>query len=362
MEKINNQTGDENFLDDVPRSILLILATIIGGFLTGGFFAGSETAFSFCNPIRMKVLADDGDRSAERVLRLLEKQDAVIVSLLIYINIIYVTTSVIVTSLFVSITGSDAKGSLFATVIVTVSLFLFSDTIPKNIARANSDKWILKVSLILTVSIWLLTPVLWFFLAIGRISKKIFSAAKDNEPSVTEDEFATIVEGVEDDGLIEPDETKIIKSAIEFGDILARDAMTPKERIVAIAADADVEEVKRILLKEKYSRFPVYFGTIDNTIGILQSANCLWKLAKGQPFSIKDNITKPYVVRQDTHLREVFEGMGGRHTHFAVVESEEGKTLGILTMEDILEEIVGEIYDEDDKEVPEDDGKTEGRE
>ena len=144
-----------------------------------------------------------------------------------------------------------------------------------------------------------------------------------------------------------PVEKEIIKSTIHFSDIMAGDVMTPREKIVAIPLSASRDELKRILLDEKYSRFPVYDGDIDHIEGVLRSSAMLWKLMNDQPVDILDNITRPYIIRSDLPVSKVFEGMSGRHTHMAIV-ADNGVTRGVITMEDILEEIVGEIYDEDD--------------
>jgi len=331
--------------DGIPRSIIFIVILI----LSAGFFAGSETAFSFCNRIRIKMLADDGDKRAKRVIKILDDFDRTVVTLLIAINIIYISVASIATVLFVRLIGDT--GSIVATAVITLLVFMFSETIPKNIARTNSDAYALAVSMPITFFRVILKPLALLFTFIGNAAKKLIKSG-NAEPSVTVDEFASYVDTVEEEGLIEPEETEIIKSAIEFGEIIAGEVMTPVARVVGVPFDAGLEKIKDILVREKYSRFPVYYGNIDNIIGILQSKNALWSMMNGISFDIKSNITKPYFVGKNTPLNEVFEGMGARHTHFAVVRSETDATIGIITMEDILEEIVGEIYDEDDLDDP----------
>lgn len=329
--------------DIVPRSILLVCLI-----LSGGFFAGTETALSYCNRIRMQVLSEDGDKRAKRVVAILEHFDRAVVTLLIAINIIYITAASVATMIAVDAMGDP--GSLVATILTTLTVFLCCETIPKNIARANSDAMILRMSLPLKAFMTLFKPIALLLTFIGDGVKKRLRGGKKNEPSVTEDEFASIVEGAQEDGVIDPEESDIIKSAIDFGDITAREVMTKREDMVAIPADIDNEALKKILVDYKYSRFPVYEGDPDRIIGVARAVRCLWKLMNGAPFDLRANVTKPYFVHPDTLISRVFEGMSGRRTHFAVVQGEDGKTQGILTMEDILEEIVGEIYDEDDPE------------
>ncbi len=329
--------------DDISRSIALIISLM----LMGGFFAGSETAFSFCNEIRMRTLATDGNRRAKRLVRILDDFDRTIVTLLIAINVIYVSCASVATVACVRIMG--AGGSVVATVVITLSVFLFSETIPKNIARMNADAYALLVAYPITFFRVIFKPLAMLFTWFGDFVKHILPK-KAPLPDVTEDEFEEIVDTVGEDGLIEPVEQEIIKSTIHFGDIVAESVMTERDHCVGIPVNATQEELKRILTEEKFSRFPVYDGDIDHICGVLRSSAVLWKLMNGQTVDILDNTTRPYIIRPDMPVNKVFEGMSGRHTHMAIV-AEQGITRGVLTMEDILEEIVGEIYDEDDVEA-----------
>jgi CBS domain containing-hemolysin-like protein len=165
---------------------------------------------------------------------------------------------------------------------------------------------------------------------------------------VTEDEFEEMVENVGEDGLIEPVETDIIKSTIHFGDILSGEIMTPADQVITVSPDISEEDLKKLLLEEKYSRIPVCDGSIDNVVGVLPAAKALSRLTQGTFSGVRDLMTRPYIIRPDIPVSKVFEGMSGRRTHLAVV-ADSGKTLGIVTMEDILEELVGEIWDEHDE-------------
>ena len=326
--------------DSIPRSIVLIFLL-----LAAGFFAAAETSFSYCNAVRMRLLAEDGDKKASRVVKLLDAYDRTVVTLLIAINIIHVIASSLATVMAVRYLGDI--GSVVSTVITTIAVFLISETIPKNIARANADSMSLAISLPIIWFFYIFKPLSWFFLSLGEFAKKVMKIK--TEPTMTEDEFASMVEDVEDEGLIEHEETEIIKSALEFGDIKASDIMLPREKISAIPINSTPQMIKKTVIEEKYSRFPVYDGNIDNIVGIIQSSSCLWNFVKNQNFRLKDLLTKPYFVLPETLVKDVFEGMGRKHTHVAIVRSAEGRNVGLLTMEDILEEIVGEIYDEDDE-------------
>lgn len=326
--------------DSIPRSIILILCLIP----IAGFFAGSETAFSSCNEAHIRALSENGNRRAKRVSKLLDDFDRTVVTLLIVINIIYILASSLATVAAVKLMGN--AGSVVATVIVTLLVFLCSETIPKNIARANSDRWALAAAYPITFFRILLAPFSALFSHIGETVKKMLPK-KAVLPDVTEDEFEEMVENVGSDGLIEKEETDIIKSTIHFGDILSGEIMTPIDKVVGVSVDACEEELKELLLSEKYSRFPVYEGSMDKIVGVLHSAHALARLSADTFVNVSELMSRPYIIRPDIPAGKVFEGMSGRRTHLAVV-ADSGKTLGIITMEDILEEIVGEIYDEDE--------------
>lgn len=333
--------------DAIPRSICLFILII-----AGGFFAGAETAFAYVNTVRMRMLAENS-RKAKRVVRIIDDFDMTIVTLLIVINVVHIAASAIATSLFIDLTGSTAIGSVLATVIITLAIFIFSETIPKNFAKTNSDAFSLAVALPIRACTVLLYPVAWLLTRSGELVKKLFHL-RDDEPSVTEDEFSAMVEDAGEDDIFEPEETEIIQAAIEFGDTRVGEIMTPKEDIAAISVKAEEDEIRRILVEEKYSRFPVFRGSINNIVGVVRAHQALWKMInKEEEFVLRENITKPMFCSPEDAVTEIFERMCNRKNHFAVVRDEEERTVGIITMEDILEEIVGEIYDEDDSEETE---------
>lgn len=324
----------------IPRSLVLILLIVIGG-----FFSGAETALSFCNQIRMQVLADDGDKRAKRVVKMIEQFDRTVVTLLIAINVLHIATASIATVMAVDLMGDT--GSLVATIVTTLAVFFFSETIPKNIARANSDTFMLWASLPLRIFMIVFKPIAFVLTGFGELCKKVLKC-DEGGPSMTEDEFASVVNDAEEDGVLDSEESDIIQSAIDFGDIIAGEIMTKCENMVAIPVNISREALQQLLVENKYSRFPVYDGNPTRVIGIVNSVRCLWRLMGTTDFELREMITRPYFVRPDMPISEVFEGMSGRRIHMAIVQNEQGKALGMLTMEDILEEIVGEIYDEED--------------
>lgn len=332
-------------MDDIlPRSIILIVLII-----AGGFFAGAETAFSYVNTVRIRMLSEN-NRRAKQVVKIIDNFDMTIVTLLIIINVVHIAASVIATSMFIDITGSTAVGPIIATVVITLAIFIFSETIPKNFAKVNSDSYSLAVAAPINLLSVILYPLAWLLTLFGEGIKKLFKL-EDKEPSVTEDEFSAMVEDAAEDDVFEPEENEIIQSAIMFGDTKVSEIMTPKSDIVGISVKEDEEEIKRIMLEEKYSRFPVYRGSINNIVGVVRTSVALWKMIDSpDDFDLRETMVKPMFCNPDDDVTEAFERMCKRKTHLAIIRDEDERTLGIVTMEDILEEIVGEIYDEDDLE------------
>ena len=327
-------------MDDIPRSIL-ILALI----LLGGCFAGSETALSYCNKMRLRKHAEEGDRRASRVVYVTDRFDKALSTILIGTNVCYVFASSFAAVLFLKWMGT--AGAVVSTVVLTLLIFFFAETIPKNIARANADAFALICAGPLSVLMIVLTPLTALFSALGWVVKRLLPKETE-QPSITEDEFTTIIDNIQEEGLMEPEETKLIKSAVEFSDRTAGEIMTPLHRMVAVSINEDPEALKALILREKYSRLPVYAGTPERIVGVLQSRDFLWQQLRKLEPDISVLMKLPYDVPPDIKLNELFEGLSRRRTHMAIVVDQTGSALGFVTMEDILEELVGEIYDEDD--------------
>lgn len=328
---------------DVPRCSALILLII-----AGGFFAAAETAFSYCNKIRMKTLAEEeGNRKARRVLKILDDFDSGLATLLIGTNIIHVAASSIATVLAITICLDETVASVLSTVIMTVLVFFFSETIPKSIAKENCDSVAMALALPLQVLMTVFFPVSKLFSLLSDLLKKIFSRGEQT-PTVTEDEFQDIVNTIEEEGVLEHDETQIIQSAIEFSDKTVREVMRPKEEMVCIDVNTPPSELKSFILSMNYSRIPVYEDSIDNIIGFIQAEELLESYMENRHDRVREKLRKTFKVSPVMRLNALFEQMGRRRTHIAIVSDSDGKTLGLVTMEDIIEEIVGEIYDEDE--------------
>ncbi len=327
--------------DSIPRCILLIVLLLFSA-----FFSATETALSYANRIRIRRKAEEGNKGAARVVHIIDNFDKALTTLLIGNNICNTFASVVATSLAISIWGATL-GTIVVTIALTIFVFFFSETIPKNIGKTNSDAIVIYLSLPVLLLIYILTPVSVLFMGIGNFVKKHI-LKKDDSPSFTEDEFQTIIDNIEEEGLIEHDESELIKSAIVFSDINAEQIMVPVSDMVAVELNENVKSVKEKLLLEKYSRIPVYSGTPEHIVGILHSKDFLQQMLSGKTVRLRSAITAPYFIHPDMKLDALFEGLGRSRTHIAIVADEGRRALGFVTMEDILEVLFGDIYDEDE--------------
>lgn len=327
--------------DSIPRCLLLIAFIIIGG-----FFSGSETAVSFCNEVRMRLLAENGDKRAGRMIILLDKFNKTVVTLLVAINILHVVSASMATVLAVSVMGP--KGSVAATVIMTLATFIFSETIPKNIAKANSDAFALRASGPILFFFYLFAPVTQFLVGLGEVLKKVFHIAQD-EPNVTEEEFSAMVDDIQSEGLIEANEKEIIQSSIKFRDITVESIMTPAKETVGINIELSPAELKEFLLEHNFSRYPVYGEAGDKILGILLANNFLYHLARGEDGDIRDFVDEPLILSPSVKASDALQAMRIEQSHFAVLVDGRDTIVGILTMDDILEKRVGEIRDEEEE-------------
>ena len=277
------------------------------------------------------------------------------------INVLHVLTSAVATLLAVSLLPQNAElATLLSTVVMTILVFFVSENIPKSLARANCDRYAMIASPVILLLMYVLIPVSFFFTKAGDLFKKILRRGKE-EPSITEDEFTDIVEQAEDEGLLEPQETRIIQSAVQFSDVQVKDIFTPVEEVACVERGWDTREIVEFLEDNQFSRMPVYDHDFSHVVGILQTKEYLTAFLNREgeeELELREFLQPAYFVKPDMNLDALFESMGRRHSHFAVVAKNEAM-LGVVTMEDLLENLVGEIYDEDEPEVPEEEPEEE---
>lgn len=329
-------------MGDGPLPYLVIIVLI----LFSAFFSMTETAYSCCNRIRLKVMADDGKKSAKLACKIADKFDKALITILVGNNIVNIFVTTVSTLIFMKYIADDGVASVVSTVVVTIIVYLCGETIPKSIAKERSEGVALFSAYIIRFFMIIFTPITIIFQGFNWVLKKIFK--KKEEPMLTEDDFTNIIETIEQEGIIEEEESDIIQSAIDFGETVVKDVLTPRNRIYAIDIDdLDHEKLNSLLLKENYSRIPVYKKDIDHIIGILHVKSYLKEYLKNRKVSIRSTLQKPYIVSNSTSMDELFEGFRHHKTHIAIVVDKNGKTLGMVTMEDVLEELVGEINETD---------------
>ena len=329
-------------------NIPLMITVLVILLIMSAFFSASETAFTSFNRTRVKSMAEDGNKKAARILRMSEKYDRLLTAILIGNNIVNIASTTIATVLFTYLWKDH--GALISTVVMTLVVLIFGEVCPKSIAKERPEKFAMAVAPLLTFIMTVLTPLVFVFVGIKKLLSRVFiRKGEEEECAITESEILTFVEEAEQEGGIDEQESELIKSAIEFNDLNAEDILTPRVDIVAIPLDATQEDVEAIFADCGFSRLPVYEDTVDNIIGILHQKD----FYKNSHKPIAELMQKPTFIAPNMKIGDLLRLLQEEKTHMAIIADEFGGTLGIVTMEDILEELVGDIWDEHDEVVEE---------
>ncbi len=312
-----------------------------------GYFSATETAFTAINKIRLRAKAEDGDKGAKRVLKLADNYDRLLTTILIGNNIVNILASSLFTLLMIAlIPKNEGLATTLSTVILTVVILIFGEITPKVLAKEFPEGFARFSAPFINVLAWLLIPFTFLFGLWKKLLLKIFKHKEDN--AITDDELKILVEEAEHEGGINAQESDLIRSAIEFNDLEAKDILVPRVDVIAIDCQTPLTEVDKIFMETRYSRLPVYKDTVDNIIGILHEKDFI-KQRLDENFSL-EKASKPAIfVVSTTKISAVLQQLQKSKSHMAVVSGEFGDTVGIITMEDILEELVGEIWDEHDE-------------
>ena len=320
----------------------IVIAVLI---LLSGFFSCVETAFSCANTIRLKALRDDGNRRAKTALWVTDNFDKALTAILIGNNVVNLGCSSLATILCLNIFKN--YGAAIATGGTTLLVLTFGEVIPKCLGREMSDGIVLHTAGILKVLTYVLTPLVYFFTGIKSLFMKIANIKK-NSPSVTEDELKYIIETIEEEGILEEQESELVQWALEFDEKTAQEILTPRVDVTVIDIDDSMEDIHDLIIRERYSRIPVYENDIDNIIGILHTRDYLEKVIAGEKVDLRSLITPAHFIYKNLKLSDILSDFRANRLHIAIVTDEYGGMLGIVTMEDLLEEIVGDIWDEDE--------------
>ena len=313
-----------------------------------GFFSSSETALTSVNQIRLKRRATEGDKKSMTVLKLLEKPQDVISSILIGNNIVNIASSAVATVFFTQLFG--ASGPVVATVVMTVLVLIFGEVLPKTAAQQQPEMISRKVAKPISKIATIFKPAVFLLTALsGLVTKWLFSHV-DDAPTITEEEFKALVEVGEEEGVLQREERAYIDNVLDFSSATASDMMKPRTSVVALDVEATEEEIFELLKDNRYSRIPVYEDSIDHIIGILYMKDVVRLLAQGETIRLREILRDPYFIGESAVADRIFRELKARNLSIAVVVDEYAGTSGIITMEDILEELVGNIDDEYDLE------------
>ncbi len=340
-----------------PSSLTIQIIIIIILVIFSAFFSGCETAFTSSNRIRLRTLADEGNKRAEKVLNLLDKYDRFISTDLIGNNLVNIMSTSIATVMFVNIAlhfgWGENIGTTLSTIVMTLLVLTFGEVLPKGIAKAMPEKMAMFCYPLIKSLTYIFLPISIIFEKLQRVALRLFKKEnKDN--SITEDELLTIIDEIEEEGKIKPYEKELISSAIKFDDIEVKEIVTPRNEIVAIEQNASVDEIHNVFKESKFTRLPVYKDSIDNIIGVLNEKDFYQELMDledhpDKEFKIKDYMKPVHFFYDEAKISIVFRQFKENKFHLAVVLDQFDGTLGIITLEDVLEELVGEIFDENDE-------------
>ncbi len=331
---VGNNTNTKNIIISIIVIVLLIILAAI--------LAASETAFSKANRYKIQSLKEEGSKKASCLLKILDNYDKSIIDTLIWINISHIVASTLATYLLISLTYNESLSSILSTIIMTLILFFFSELLPKNIANINPDKTALNLAYFIKFLGYIIYPISLIFNLLIKLLKNLFKV-KDIDNSLSEDDFQDTVEDIGDDGLLEDEEVNIISNAVDFGDTTVLKVLTKTSDIVLIDVNIKKEDLLKFIENVNYTRIPVYEDSVDNIIGVLHIKNYLLKYLDNPNISLRKNLYKPLFLNENTSLDDCVDIFQEKHNHMAFVKSNDNILLGMITLEDVVEELVGDI-------------------
>ena len=329
-------------MDDGSRLPWIIAVLLL---FCAAFFAVAETAFASCPKSRVKAAAERGDARAKTALLILDDFDKAISTLLICTNIVHIATASIVTVAVTKLWGLSAVS--VSTIVTTIVVFFAGEMLPKSIAKKYSEPLALATGPVLRFLMKIFTPLSALLAWIGQSAAKL--TPEENPVSFTEDELYDIIEDMTEEGSLDEQQGELISSALQFGEVTVESVLTPRVDLVAVDISSSLEDILAVIKTTNHSRLPVYEGSVDNIIGVLQIRKFIKAyLRLGNNLDLRPLLDEVFFIHQSTNIDELLPVMSKRKLNMAVVTDNYGGTLGIVTVEDILEELVGEIWDEDD--------------
>lgn len=329
-----------------PQFIILFILLCLST-----FFSCSETALTSLSKIRLRNMVDEGIKNASLIQKIVGEPNKLLSSILIGNNLVNIGASALATSIAIDMYGSTGVG--IATGFLTLLILIFGEITPKTFAAQNSEIVSLKIIKPIAVCIYIFTPLVWVLnILTGFIIKLLGHDSQKKVPLITESELLTMVNVSHEEGVLEVDEREMINNVVDFGNSDAKDVMTPRTDVVAVPVTATYDEVYNSFRVEQFSRLPVYNENLDDIVGIVSFKDFMF-LEKTEDFNVMDYMKKPYFTYESKSSRELFSQMRTKRIPISIILDEYGGTSGIVTLEDLLEEIVGDIsdeYDDDDSE------------
>ena len=326
---------------DTTQAVIIIIILVS----LSAFFSAAETAFTSANRIRLKYMHEEGSKGAGCALKVIEKYDKCLTTILVGNNIVNIGTSSLATLLCVNLFGD--RGPVIATAATTIIVLIFGEITPKTIAKGNAEAMSIFFSRILSGLMFILTPISAVFLLIQKGATRLFN--KKSEVTVTEQELMHIIDEIEDEGVLEAQESALVRNALEFDETTAEQIMQPRVNVVGVDLYDSNEEIMELFKSEAYTRLPVYEKSLDHIVGVISYRDFTQKMMEDPHFSLSEIISDIMYIPSLMHISELLKRMQKEKEHIAVVVDQYGGTAGIVTMEDVLEELVGEIWDENDE-------------
>ena len=333
-------------------TIALVTAGILACLVFSAFFSASEMAYSSCNTLRLENLEEEGSRPARAARYITEHFDVALSTILIGNNLVNIAGSALASVLVLLILGTT-KGEQFAwisTAVMTVLVILCGETIPKITAKKNANRFALRFAYAVRTLMVLFAPVVWIVLLLIRLISAPFKGEEaEEDPDAAVEELQNIIETAEDEEVLDEERSELVRSAIDFSDVMASEVMTARVDLYALDIEDDWETLLEEIEQSPYSRLPVYEGSIDNIIGVLYLNRFLKAMTENHHTDLRSLLMPPVYVYKTMKLPDVLNRLRREKQHLAIVSDEYGGTLGVLSMEDVLEQIVGDIWDETDQ-------------
>lgn len=333
------------------HAVLIVAIVIL--LLCSSFFSASETAFSFMNVIRIRSMAENKVKGARKALYIAEHSDRVLTTILVGNNIVNILSTTICAYLLSQFIDNATLLNVMNTVVMTIIILITGEILPKSFAKAQPEKFAVKIAGVMYFLMKVLYPIVICFYGLQKLCTRKKAAENESNITVTEDELESIIDTMQEEGVLEDSETDIIQGAIKIKEVTAHDIMTHRVDVVFLDVNASDSEIEKKFIENQYSRMPVYRDSTDNVVGVLNIKDYFSAKIKNKNASLKDMMHKPLFTAENTNVDTLIKEMQKAKKHLAIVLDENGGVSGIVTMEDCTETVFGEIYDETDQDEKE---------